>query len=253
MTSGHSEILAAIERDRDRLIGFLRDFIRAASPNPPGDTRKAAEHVIGFLKSEGLEPAVIAPNPEMPNIVASFAGNGEGRHLVLNGHMDVFPAADDGTWTHGPWSGAMADDHIWGRGAVDMKSGTTASLFAFAYLHRLRDQLPGKLTLTAVSDEETFGPWGMRYLMEHHPEVHGDCCLSGEPTGPQIIRFGEKGPLWLRFEVRTARSPWRLPASERQLDCDRGAIDRRSRQSGRYAGGRCPATSPPCWINRRQP
>jgi succinyl-diaminopimelate desuccinylase len=40
--------------------------------------------------------------------------------------------------------------------------------------------------------------------MEHHPEVQGDCCLSGEPSDPQIIRFGEKGPLWLRFSVRTA-------------------------------------------------
>ena len=203
MSPARKEIIAGIERERDLIIEFLRDFIRAASPNPPGDTRKAAELVMGFLKSRGFSPAVIAPHPEMPNIVASFAGNSEGRHLVLNGHMDVFPAADDGTWTHGPWSGDLADGHIWGRGAVDMKSGTTASLFTFAYLHRMRDRFPGKLTFTAVSDEETFGPWGMRYLMEHHPEVHGDCCLSGEPSDPRIIRFGEKGPLWLRFSVRT--------------------------------------------------
>ena len=58
--------------------------------------------------------------------------------------------------------------------------------------------------MTAVSDEETFGPWGARYLMQHHPEVHGDCCLNGEPSSPLSIRFGEKGPLWLKFTVRTA-------------------------------------------------
>jgi succinyl-diaminopimelate desuccinylase len=85
-----------------------------------------------------------------------------------------------------------------------MKCGTTASIFTFAYLYRIRDQLHGKLTLAAVSDEETFGPWGARYLMEHHPEVHGDCCLNGEPSSPLSIRFGEKGPLWLKFTVRTA-------------------------------------------------
>ena len=55
-----------------------------------------------------------------------------------------------------------------------------------------------------MSDEETFGPWGARYLMEHHPEVHGDCCLNGEPGSPLCIRFGEKGPLWLEFTVNTA-------------------------------------------------
>lgn len=84
-----------------------------------------------------------------------------------------------------------------------MKAGTSASIFTYRYLHRLRDRLGGRLTLTAVSDEETFGPWGARYLMEHHPEVHGDCLLNGEPSSPLTIRFGEKGPLWLRFTVRT--------------------------------------------------
>ena len=39
--------------------------------------------------------------------------------------------------------------------------------------------------------------------MEHHPEVQGDCCLNGEPSSPLTIRFGEKGPFWLRFTLRT--------------------------------------------------
>jgi succinyl-diaminopimelate desuccinylase len=84
-----------------------------------------------------------------------------------------------------------------------MKCGTTASIFTFLYLHELREELHGRLTLSAVSDEETFGPWGARYLFEHHPEVIGDCCLNGEPSSPWTVRFGEKGPLWLEFTVRT--------------------------------------------------
>ena len=40
--------------------------------------------------------------------------------------------------------------------------------------------------------------------MEHHPEVHGDALLNGEPSSPFSVRFGEKGPLWLEFTVRTA-------------------------------------------------
>jgi succinyl-diaminopimelate desuccinylase len=67
----------------------------------------------------------------------------------------------------------------------------------------LREELHGRLTLSAVSDEETFGPYGARYLAEHHPEVFGDGCLSGEPSSPWTLRFGEKGPLWLEFTVRT--------------------------------------------------
>ena len=138
----------------------------------------------------------------MPNIVGSFQCGKPGRHLVLNGHTDVFPVGDE-KWTYGPWSGAVAEGRIYGRGVCDMKCGTTASIFTFAYLHRIRDQLKGKLTLTAVSDEETFGPWGARYLMEHHPEVHGDCCLNGEPSSIYGVRFGERGLLWLALKIAT--------------------------------------------------
>ncbi len=97
----------------------------------------------------------------------------------------------------------MVDDKIWGRGVADMKCGTTASIFTFAYLYRIRDQLRGRLTLTAVSDEETFGPWGARYLMEHHPEeVLGDCCLNGEPVAHSASVFWRKGSA-VKFTVRT--------------------------------------------------
>jgi len=203
MNDDKQALLDQVERDREQLIDFLSRFVRAASPNPPGDTREAVAHIRTFLDSRDLPYRIIDPKPEFPNVVGSFEGAAPGKHLVLNGHIDCFPVSENEQWTHGPWSGALADGKIWGRGAADMKCGTTASIVTFAYLHRLRERLKGRLTLTAVSDEETFGPWGARYLMEHHPEVHGDCCLNGEPSSPLSIRFGEKGPLWLEFTVRT--------------------------------------------------
>jgi succinyl-diaminopimelate desuccinylase len=203
MTDQKKMLLDWVEQDREALIDFLSGFIQAKSPNPPGDTREAAAYVKSFLDARDLPYRVIDPRETMPNLVASFEGSAPGPHLVLNGHIDVFPAGDRDNWSHGPWSGAVVDGRIYGRGATDMKCGTTASIFAYAYLHRIRDQLKGKLTLTCVSDEETFGPWGARYLLEHHPEVHGDCCLNGEPSSPLTIRFGEKGPLWLAFTIQT--------------------------------------------------
>ena len=53
-----------------------------------------------------------------------------GRHLALNGHMDVFPVDSTG-WTVDPWGGELIDGKIYGRGACDMKCGTTTSLFTF--------------------------------------------------------------------------------------------------------------------------
>jgi succinyl-diaminopimelate desuccinylase len=122
--NGKQQILNWIEDDKERLIEFLQGFLRAKSPNPPGDTRLAANFVKHFLDKRQLEYRDIIAHPEMPNLVASFDGSGPGRHLVLNGHLDVFPVGEDETWTHGPWSGDVADGCIWGRGAVDMKCGT---------------------------------------------------------------------------------------------------------------------------------
>lgn len=202
MDATKQRLLQRIETDKDILIDFLRGFIRCKSPNPPGDTREVAAYVCHFLDRHGLDHRVIAPHPQMPNIVATFDAAAPGRHLALNGHMDVFPVDPTG-WSVDPWGGELKDGKIYGRGACDMKCGTTASLFTFLYLHELRDQLHGKLTLSAVSDEETFGPWGARYLVEHHKEILGDCCLNGEPSSRHTVRFGEKGLLWLRFHVRT--------------------------------------------------
>jgi len=203
MEATKGEPLARIERDRDLLIDFFRKFIRCASPNPPGDTQLAVKHIQSFLDARGVHYRLIAPNPIMPNIVATFEAGKPGRHLALNGHIDVFPVGDGVGWSRDPWGGELVDGKVFGRGACDMKCGTTASIFTFLYLGEIRERLYGRLTLSAVSDEETFGPWGARYLYEHHPEVFGDCCLNGEPSGPHTLRFGEKGPLWLAFSVRT--------------------------------------------------
>jgi succinyl-diaminopimelate desuccinylase len=197
------QLLAQVDADRDRLIAFLSAFVRAKSPNPPGDTRDAAKCVTDFLDAKGLDYRIIAPHPEMPNIVASFDCGAPGRHMVLNGHMDVFPLPKTEGWTHDPWGGEVVDGKVWGCGSCDMKQGTTSILFAYAYLHAIRDQLRGKLTLTAVSDEETFGPWGAVWLMQNHPELHGDCCFNAEPGAPTTVRFGEKAPMWITCTVQT--------------------------------------------------
>jgi succinyl-diaminopimelate desuccinylase len=203
MEATKRQLLERVEKDRDRLIGFLREFIRCQTPNPPGDTRVAAQHVRKLLDDYSVPYQVIAPNEIMPNIVVTFEAGKPGRHLALNGHIDVFPVGAGEGWTRDPWGGELVDGKIYGRGSCDMKAGTTASLFTFFYLAEMRAELHGRLTLSVVSDEETFGPWGARYLFDHHPEVIGDCCLNAEPSSPHTLRFGEKGKLWLKFRVRT--------------------------------------------------
>jgi len=196
-------LIDRVEADREEIIGFLRGFLRARSPNPPGDTRDAARHVMEYLDSKGIAYEVVGPDPEKPNVVSSFKTQRRGRRLILNGHMDVFPVGSGEGWSRDPWGGELVDGRVYGRGACDMKAGTTASIYAYMVLRELRDELKGGVTLTVVSDEESGGRLGAGWLVENVPEALGDCCINGEPSSPYTIRFGEKGILWLRVKVRS--------------------------------------------------
>ena len=119
MSQDREQLLRWIEEDRDELVEFLRGFVRAKSPNPPGNTLVVADYIKKYLEKQGLAYRIIDPHPEMPNIVASFDGGAAGKHLVLNGHIDVFPVADDGLgWKRDPWGGELIDGKIYGRGVA---------------------------------------------------------------------------------------------------------------------------------------
>src|SRR5277367_719490 len=120
MDATKQSLLRRIEADREVLIEFLRGFIRCKSPNPPGDTRDVAAYVRQLLDTHALDHRVIAPNEIMSNIVATFDAATPGRHLALNGHIDVFPV-DPAGWTVDPWGGELLGEKIFGRGACDMK------------------------------------------------------------------------------------------------------------------------------------
>jgi len=244
MSDTRARILRWVAEDREKLIGFLSAFVRVPSPNPPGDTRAAAAFLHDELAAQGVPVSYRTAKPEWPNVVGTFAARGAGPHLVLNGHIDVFPAGPAETWSRHPWSGAIEDGKVHGRGVVDMKCGTAASVWTYIYLHRLRDQLAGRLTLTCVSDEETGGTCGAKWLIDTFPdEFRGDCVLNGEPSTPGMVRFGEKGTLRLLFAIDTprarglhARFQERHQARKRP---DPGPLP--ARGSARYAAGGNPA------------
>jgi len=102
MSDDRQALLQWVEEERERIVAFFRGFIRCRSPNPPGDTTAAAGFIGDFLRREGLDFRVIAPQATMPNLVAAFDGGRPGKHLVLNGHIDVFPVGDSIGWTRDP-------------------------------------------------------------------------------------------------------------------------------------------------------
>ena len=206
------DLLRLVDKDRDAHVEFLSSLIRIPSGNPPGDTRNAVTFVQQHLTSCGISSEVIAPKTESPNLVATlqeaggFRESESSRNLILNGHIDVFPVDPNEKWEREPLSGDIDGGFVHGRGGVDMKAGTAADIIAFTYLHRFRSQLRGQCVLEVVSDEETGGRYGTKYLIEQDGRkdlFKGTAVLNAEPGGVESIRFGEKGTLRISFEVKT--------------------------------------------------
>src|SRR5262245_2061035 len=120
MPEARRALLRRIESDQERLVRFFQDFTRIDTSNPPGDTRAGAQFIQAFLRAAGLPYEIVAPQEAMPNIIADTRFARPGRHLVLNGHIDVSPIGDASRWTRHPLSGDLVDGRVHGRGTVDM-------------------------------------------------------------------------------------------------------------------------------------
>src|SRR5438046_5370648 len=174
---------------------------RASAPSPttpPGQTPVPGAFIRDFAVSRGIEPEWPVPMAGRPNLVARVGSGGP--RVVLACHLDEFPAGQG--WARPPFSGAVEDGRIWGRGAGDMKAGLAVALTIASLIRGMGVSLRGTLTLAFASDEETGGAWGTQWLLANVPAVHGDACLIGESSGTWSAGIGEKGVLWLRLRSR---------------------------------------------------
>lgn len=195
-----AQLLEAVEKHQDELIAFCSKLIQIPSVNPPGDTTEITAFIENYLQDVGITYQKYEAADKMFNLVASI-GSGEGKELIYCGHTDVVPVGDLSKWEFNPFSGEVKDGWMLGRGASDMKAGLAGIIFATKLLKKLNIELPGKLTLAIVPDEETGGEFGVPWLLERG-FVQGDGCLIAEPSSPLNPTIGQKGSYWFELEVR---------------------------------------------------
>jgi succinyl-diaminopimelate desuccinylase len=86
------------------------------------DTRAIALAVVEIFRHiDGAQVTLHTMEDPITNVVARVQGNGPGKRLVFNGHLDTFPAGDRSAWTVDPFAAIQKDGRLYGRGVANMK------------------------------------------------------------------------------------------------------------------------------------
>ncbi|MBK5100489.1 MAG: M20/M25/M40 family metallo-hydrolase [Desulfobacteraceae bacterium] len=190
---------------------LLQRLIQFDTTNPPGNEAECIFFIKGLLTEVGIDTTILARAPERPNLIARLFGQGNAPPLLLYGHVDVVTTKNQ-QWHQPPFEGKVVDGFVWGRGALDMKGGVAMMLAAFMRAKVEGLSLPGDVVLTIVSDEEAFGDFGAKFLVENHSDLFdGIRYAIGEFGGVTFyvgkqrfypIMVAEKESCWLRATVR---------------------------------------------------
>ncbi|MEO3472608.1 M20/M25/M40 family metallo-hydrolase [Roseomonas sp. CAU 1739] len=227
--AAHLAFATEVAARAPEVVALTRRLMAVPSPNPPGDVRACAEEAAALVRELAPEAEVTlhATSPEVTNLVARIAGAGPGPLLAFNGHLDTYPVNEALPWTVDPLRGEARDGRLYGRGAADMKGGIAASMLAFALLARHRAAWRGEAVLTLAGDEESMGPLGTKWLLDHVPGLAGaGAVIIGDAGSPRVLRFGEKGFLWIEVEAAgTAAHGAHVHLGDNAIDRLRVALD----------------------------
>lgn len=249
MTTDHDQaterVLNLLDERRDAMVAALADLVAVPSVSGTDAENDAIAHMAGAFSSIGLDvdhweiPLVdTMARPDFPGSevdrreawgvvgVLRGEGTGEGRSLMLNGHVDVVPEGDPGQWTTTAFEPRVADGRLYGRGSCDMKAGMIASLWAVDAIRSAGVRLDGDLLLASVLGEEDGGLGTYATLQRGW---RADACVIAEPTSLDLVA-ANAGALTFRLVVsglatHAARRTEGVSALEKFIPVHRAILD----------------------------
>jgi acetylornithine deacetylase len=134
------------------------------------------------------------------NLVARFGRQDPTRpaSLILNGHVDVVPEGERARWSTDPYSGAIRDGRLHGRGSCDMKGGLAAAAIAIRAAMKIGIEPRRAILLECVVGEET---GGLGTLAAIERGYRAEAAVITEPTSLELCPV-QAGALSFRLHVR---------------------------------------------------
>jgi acetylornithine deacetylase len=208
-----AQIETAVDGLRDDMIEALAQLVRI--PSVIGSEGPAQDFIQRQYEALGLDVKTFEadkarmrqhaayveselPFEGRPNVIGTLSGDARKKSMILNGHVDVVSPEPVDQWQHDPWGAEIEGNRLYGRGAVDMKAGVIANLFALKALMNAGVEPGGDVMLQSVIEEEAGGGGGtLACLMAGFT---ADGMIIPEPFMMPVI--SHPGILYFRVKVK---------------------------------------------------
>lgn len=197
----------------EEAVHNLSAYLTINTTNPPGNELEAARFLQQLLARDGIEAQILDTaelGPGRANLYARLRSSGTKKAIALVNHLDVVPVTPQ-FWSVGPFSGAVRDGYVWGRGALDMKGEGMVQLMALVALKRSGVPLDRDIVFIGNADEE-LGGTGAEVFVKRHADLLRDVEFLMTEGGDNLVDNGrlayygvgvaEKRTFWQRLTVR---------------------------------------------------
>ncbi len=212
MNERQKQVEIYIDAHANDAISSLQRMVQ--QPSVQGNEQGVQDIVIERLKQLQLEVDVWVPRYDelvkhpyfvasrnsydgSPNVVGVLLGQGGGKSIILNGHIDVVPEGDVTKWNQQPFSGHIENNKMYGRGTTDMKGGNVSLLLALESIIQCGIKLKGDVIFQSVIEEESGGVGTLATLMRGYK---ADAAIIPEPTNMKLF-IKQQGSMWFRVTV----------------------------------------------------
>lgn len=195
---------------QDLAVQQLQRYLQINTTNPPGNELEAARFFQEWFTAEGIPCEVYEFAPGRATLIARLPGDGSQRPLILLHHMDVV-SSDPARWRVDPFSGAIVDGSIYGRGALDTKALGLLEAMVLVILKREGVPLHRDVLFVASADEEV-DVRGADWLAANQRQQLAAAEYVINEGGDNLIENGrirffgvdtaEKAPFWLRVRAQ---------------------------------------------------
>ena len=197
--------------DRGRLVQLTVDLTNIPSPTGyEGDMARAVHEVF---ETVGLDATLQPIGDERYNTIGRLQGQGGGKSLMFNGHLDTSFGPEQAHRGIGyECRGTVINDEwIYGMGTFNMKSAMATYVTAIESIRKAGINLGGDVVVAGVAGEIEKAPVdnfegrqyqgygvGTKFAITHGAVA--DYCILGEPTNMMLIPR-HCGTTWVKITI----------------------------------------------------